>query len=152
MGETRGYLSIVDRTDGFGPGVVAEDQPSADATPEAFGDRGDRTLVRRTAQQADNQPDNADRSKGRGGSFDVTAGADEGYRTDGPDAVWAAENETIGTDDELEAETGYTVVLNSNHVDADVTVRPTKPLPTWNADGSVTPNASYTADWDANAD
>jgi hypothetical protein len=140
MGETRGYLSIVDRTDGWGPGVVAEDQPDSDAVAESRNARIAKTKVVRKRVQADDQPDNADRSASTVGDFDPSAGADNGYGLAWDDGL------TIGTDNDLEAETGSNTALSASHPDVDVSQRASKPLPTWNADGSVTPNASYTSD------
>lgn len=113
MAETRGYNTIVDRTDGWGPGVDEDLIPDADAAKENIAARVTREVKEydeatgsaRPQATAPESPDLLDRDKGVGGDFDTTAGADEGYRTDGPDAVWAAENEDLGTDYDL-VETG----------------------------------------------
>ena len=51
MSETRGYQTINDRTDGWGPGVVENDQPTADATPEAKTTRWGRSRVARVSSK-----------------------------------------------------------------------------------------------------
>lgn len=146
MTETRGYQTINDRTDGWGPGVDEELQPDADAAEESRNTRIAKLKKVRKRVQADDVPDHNDRTKGKGGEIDVTAGADNGYRTDGPDAVWDDEDFDLGTDFELEAETGSNTAYASTDAEIDGSQRASKPLPTWNADGSVTPNASYTSD------
>lgn len=146
MGDTRGFETINDRTDGWGPGVDESLQPDADATPESRNARITRLKKVRKKVKADNVPDTNDREKGAGGEFDTTAGADDGYRTDGPSDVWDDESLTVGTDFDLEAETGSNTTYAAGDAEVDSSQRASKPLPTWNADHSVTPNASYTSD------
>lgn len=75
MGETRGYETINDRSDGWGPGVDGEDQPTADATPEDAATRVARALAERKTFAESPDPAIVDRSVGYGGTFDPTAGA-----------------------------------------------------------------------------
>jgi hypothetical protein len=146
MGETRGYQTINDRTDGWGPGVDEELQPDSDAAQESRNSRIGRLKKVRKRAKAGTTPDNLDRTKGAGGEFDTTASADDGYRTDGPGDVWDNESLTLGTDFDLDAETGSNTAYAAGDARVDSTQRASKPLPTWNADHSVTPNASYTSD------
>lgn len=113
MPETRGYETINDRTDGWGPGVDEDLVPTEDAEREPIEERVTREVKEyneptgsaRPQAVATDTPDLLDREKGAGGDFDTTAGADEGYRTDGPDEVWEDEDLDLGEDYDL-TETG----------------------------------------------
>jgi hypothetical protein len=96
--ETRGYLTINDRTDGWGAGVDENAQPTRDATPEALATRLARDLSARTTGNPTSTPDTDDRSAGYGGA-------------------WEEAPVAIGVDYDLEV-TGSAVPLDSNDADA----------------------------------
>lgn len=139
--DTIGYQTIVDRTDGWGEGygdggvgtlgyVDPNAQPTADATPETLDERADRLLAARKQGDVSSDPDLTERSKGFGGEFDTTAGADNGYRTSGPDAIWDAESESIGTSKDVTFTGSNTEYDETSDPEFDVTNRTSVALPT----------------------
>lgn len=75
MTETRGYETINDRSDGWGPGVNPSIQPIADAPKEATATRAGRQLAARKSFEESPDPAIVDRTVGYGGEFDPTEGS-----------------------------------------------------------------------------
>ena len=118
MPETRGYETIVDRTDGWGPGVVAEDQPDADAAKEVVATRVTRVLGARKQGTPGDTPDTDDRTRGYGGTFDPSDGADGGYDV----KDWESSDEDLGVDYDVEY-TGSNTARTATDTEASISVR-----------------------------
>jgi hypothetical protein len=126
MPETRGYETINDRTDGWGPGVDAEAQPDADASAEAVATRLARLRKARKDAEAGVNSDIADRTEGAGGAFDATAGADDGYGV----KAWEESPLDVGANRDLDVATGSNTALGTSDSEATVTGRTATALPT----------------------
>lgn len=125
MTETRGYQTINDRTDGWGPGVDEDLQPDADAAKESTATRVARLKVARKSGNAGVTPDTHDRTRGKGGEFDPTDGADGGYDV----KDWEGSDATVGTDYDVEY-TGSNTNMGTTGTDVLATGRTAKALPT----------------------